>query len=115
MIINKTRQLRRLPVVLAAAALASAAGLSANDAVAGEHSTSASSEATVVGLRQAGWVVTERQERIERRPGLPPYEMLERTIHITTFVLQKNGRRKRCRLDYDSQLEVFDQECRDAE
>ena len=115
MIGNEMKQWRRWPVVFAAAALAGLAGQGANDAVAREHSTSTAGGATVVGLRQAGWVVIERQERIERQPGLPPYEMLDRHIHITTFVLENNGRRKRCTLAYDSQLEVFDQKCRDAD
>ena len=72
MIGNETRWLRRWPVVCAVAALACVAGPSENDAVAGERITLAPGHATVVGLRQAGWMVTEQQERIERRPGLPP-------------------------------------------
>ena len=60
-------------------------------------------------------MVTEQQERIERRPGLPPYEKLDRYVHVTTFVLEKNGRRKRCMLAYDSQIDTFAEECRDAE
>ena len=69
---------------------------------------------TVNGLRQAGWVVVEKRGRIERRPGLPPYETMDRAVHITTFVMEKGGQRKVCTLAYDSQLDTLDEECRDA-
>ena len=115
MIVNATRRLGWWPVVFAVAALAYVAGPSENDALAGERITLASADATVIGLRRAGWVVTEQQERIERRPGLPPYEKLDRYVHVTTFVLEKNGQRKRCMLAYDSQIDTFAEECRDAE
>ena len=115
MIGAETRRLHRWPAVFAVAALACVAGPSETDAVAGEPITRASAEATVIGLRQAGWVVTEQQKRIERRPGLPPYETLDRYVHVTTFVLEKNGQRKRCTLAYDSQLDTIAEECRDAE
>jgi hypothetical protein len=69
---------------------------------------------TVNGLRQAGWVVVEKRDRIERQPGLPPYETTDRAVHITTFVMEKDGQRKVCTLAYDSQLDTLDEECRDA-
>ncbi len=70
---------------------------------------------TINGLRQAGWVVIEKQERIEQRPGLPPYETMTRDVHVTTFVMEKDGPRKVCTLAYDSQLDTLAEECRDAE
>ncbi len=70
---------------------------------------------TVNELRQAGWVVIEKQERIEQRPGLPPYETMMRDVHVTTFVMEKGGLRKVCTLAYDSQLDTLAEECRDAE
>ncbi len=70
---------------------------------------------TVNGLRQQGWVVTEKQGRIEQRPGLPPYETMARAVHVTTFVMEKGGRRKVCTLAYDSQLDSFAEDCRDAD
>ena len=70
---------------------------------------------TVNELRQAGWVVIEKQGRIERRPGLPPYETMSRAVQVTTFVMEKGARRKVCTLAYDSQLDTFAEECRDAE
>ena len=83
MIVNQTRGLRRWPVVFMVAALA--AGPGGNGAVADEPITPAPAGETVFGLRQAGWVVTKQQERTERRPGLPPYEKLDRYVHVTTF------------------------------
>ena len=70
---------------------------------------------TVNGLRQAGWVVIEKHERIEQRPGLPPYEAMIRDVHVTTFVMEKDGPRKVCTLAYDSQLDTLAEECRDVE
>ena len=115
MIVNETRRLRRWPLVCVVAALVYLGGPSENDAVADKPITLASANMTVIGLRQAGWLVTEQQDRIARRPGLPPYETLDRYIHVSTFVLEKNGQRKRCVLAYDSQLDSFAEECRDAE
>ena len=70
---------------------------------------------TVSGLRQGGWVMVEKQAQIKRRPGLPPYETMVRAVHIITYVMEKGGRRKVCTLDYDSQLDTFAEECRNAE
>ena len=75
----------------------------------------ATGDETVNGLRQAGWVVIEKQARIERRAGLPPYETMTRAVHVTTFVMEKGGRRKVCTLAYDSQIDTFAENCRDAE
>ena len=107
--------MRLWPLVFVVAALAGFAGPSERGAEAGERITPAPAAATVIGLRRAGWVVTGQRERLERRPGLPPYETLDRQVHITTFVLEKNGRRKRRTLAYDSQLDTFAEDCRDAE
>ncbi|MHA1547682.1 MAG: hypothetical protein ACTSYE_01990 [Alphaproteobacteria bacterium] len=95
---------------LMAAASAGGAG-----AMAAEHVTSIAAGATVLGLRQAGWTVTDQQERIEHQPGLPPYEEVDRVILTTTFVLEKDGKRMRCRLAYDSQMESFSEACATAE
>ena len=70
---------------------------------------------TVNGLRREGWVVIEKQGRIEQRPGLPPYETMVRAVHVTTFMMEKGGRRKVCTLAYDSQRDTFAEECRDSE
>lgn len=115
MIVGEMRRLHRWSMVFAGAALAYVAATSENDAVASERITPVPAETTVVGLRQAGWVVTGQQKRSERRPGLPPYEMVDRFVHITTFVLEKAGQRKHCVLTYKSQLETITNECRDAE
>jgi len=122
------------PLVILVAALAGPAGPGEHGAEAGERVAPATAGATVIapaaasatvispatagaviGLRQAGWIVTEQRERLEQRPGLPPYETLDRQVHITTFVLERDGRRKRCTLAYDSQLDTFAEDCRDAE
>ena len=115
MIMTELRRLTRNLAVFSMAALAGAGGVSVTDAAADQAVAQASSDATIIGLRQAGWVVTERTETIDRRPGLPPYEMKDRTILVTTFVLEKGGERKRCTLAYDSQLERFTEACRDVE
>jgi hypothetical protein len=70
---------------------------------------------TVNGLHQGGWVVVEKQAQIVRRPGLPPYETMDRAVHVTTYVMEKGGRRKVCTLAYDSQLDTSAEECHNAE
>ena len=70
---------------------------------------------TVNGLRRDGWVVVEKREQIERRPGLAPYESLIRVVLVTTYLMEKDGRRKRCTLAYDSQRDAFEEACRDDE
>lgn len=70
---------------------------------------------TVNGLRQGGWVVVEKQAQIVRRPGLPPYETMDRAVHVTTYVMEKGDRRKVCTLAYDSQLDTSAEECHNAE
>ncbi len=40
---------------------------------------------------------------------------MTRAVHVTTFVMEKGGRRKVCTLAYDSQLDTFAENCRDAE
>ena len=62
-----------------------------------------------------GFVTRSKQERIEQRPGLPPYATMIRDVHVTTFVMEKDGLRKVCTLAYDSQLDTLAEECRDAE
>ena len=70
---------------------------------------------TVNGLRQGGWVVVEKQAQIVRQPGVAPYETMVRSVHVTTYVMEKGDRRKVCTLAYDSQLDTIAQECRNAE
>jgi hypothetical protein len=69
----------------------------------------------VIDLRRAGWVVVGKEGRLEQRPGQPPYRTRQRVVHVTTFVMEKDGRRKVCTLAYDSQLDSFDEKCRDPE
>ena len=68
---------------------------------------------TVLGLRQAGWVVTDQQQRLEPRPSVAPYDMLPRRLVITDFRLERGAERKQCMLAYDTMLEKFTEECRD--
>lgn len=70
---------------------------------------------TVNSLRRGGWVVVEKREQIERRPGLAPYESLVRVVLVTTYVMEKDARRKVCTIAYDSQRDAFEEGCRDAE
>ena len=70
---------------------------------------------TVNDSRRDGWVVVEKEAQTLRRPGLPPYKTMVRIIHVTTYVAKKGGQRKLCTLAYDSQLDTFAEDCRDAE
>ena len=48
-------------------------------------------------------------------PTEQKYTLFANGLLYIAAVLEKNGQRKRCTLAYDSQLEVFAQDCRDAE
>lgn len=73
---------------------------------------SAAEQPGVAGLRDQGWRVVSTAERRETRPGVAPYENLTRVIQITTYVLDKDGRRMTCEMAYDSQRDRIDETCR---
>ena len=66
---------------------------------------------TVLGLRQSGWAVVEKQVHDVKRPGVAPYYNMSRIISVTTYVLEKGTERRKCTLARDTMLEKFEQTC----
>ena len=58
---------------------------------------------------QQGWKVVEKQNIIEKRPGIKPYQNLERVVEIVKYKLKKGEVFKFCKVEYDSQVDkIFD-------
>ncbi|MDJ0956229.1 MAG: hypothetical protein QNI91_05220 [Arenicellales bacterium] len=66
---------------------------------------------TVKDLRDQGWQVKEMHSRNETRPGLPPYENLDRVVSITTYVLVRGNDTIICEIIYDSQQDSLQEHC----
>ena len=67
--------------------------------------------AGVHGLTQAGWTIVKQVEKQEVRPGVSPYTHLQRVVSITEYHLEKDGQRMICRMSYDSQQDVQEEDC----
>ena len=69
------------------------------------------SEPTEIGrvleLKRQGWEVLEKQSEVESRPGLKPYQNLEREIQVVKYSLRKGKEFLFCLVEYDSQLETI--------
>ena len=60
-------------------------------------------------FKQQGWKVVEKQNIIEKRPGIKPYQNLERVVELVKYKLKKGEVFKFCKVEYDSQLDkIFD-------
>ena len=63
----------------------------------------------VYKFKQQGWKVVEKQNIIEKRPGIKPYQNLERVVELVKYKLKKGEVFKFCKVEYDSQLDkIFD-------
>ena len=65
----------------------------------------------VHSLTQVGWTIVKQVEKQEVRPGVSPYTHLQRVVSITEYHLQKDGQRIICRMSYDSQQDVQEEDC----
>ena len=65
----------------------------------------------VHGLTQAGWTIIKQVEKQEVRSGVSPYTHLQRVVSITEYHLEKDGQRMICRMSYDSQQDVQEEDC----
>ena len=66
----------------------------------------------VHGLTQAGWTIVKQVEKQEVRSGISPYAHLQRVVSITEYHLEKDGQTMICRMSYDSQQDIQDEECK---
>lgn len=67
---------------------------------------------TVVDYLADGYTIAEKREEEHRLPGKPPYEQLERVVHVTTYRLERNGDAVTCEVAYDSQQDSIATICR---
>lgn len=58
-----------------------------------------------------GYEIAEKREETRTLPGKPPYENLTRTVHVTTYRLQKGGETVVCQVTYDSQQDSIATVC----
>ena len=66
---------------------------------------------SVYSLTQAGWIIVKQVEKQEVRFGVSPYTHLQRVFSITEYHLEKDGQRMICRMSYDSQQDVQEEDC----
>ena len=69
----------------------------------------------VLKLKRKGWEVIEKQSRVESRPGLKPYQNLNREVQVVKYRLSKNEQFYFCLVEYDSQLDTIRESCSDGE
>ena len=65
----------------------------------------------ILELKRQGWEVVEKQSNIEKRPGIKPYENLERLVQVVKYQLIKDKKIVFCMVEYDSQLDKIIDEC----
>ena len=65
----------------------------------------------VHGLTQAGWTIVKQVEKQEVRSGVSPYAHLQRVVSITEYHLEKDDQTMICRMSYDSQQDVQEEDC----
>ena len=69
----------------------------------------------VHGLTQAGWTIVKQVEKQEVRSGVSPYAHLQRVVSITEYHLEKDGQTMICRMSYDSQQDVQEEDCEQSQ
>jgi len=62
-------------------------------------------------LKQEGWKVLEKQNEVEYRPGLKPYQNLKREVLVIKYRLRKGGVFLFCLVEYDSQSDTISEAC----
>ena len=65
----------------------------------------------ILELKRYGWEVVEKQSNIEKRPGIKPYETLERLVQVVKYKLKKDKKVVYCIVEYDSQLDRIIDAC----
>ena len=67
---------------------------------------------TVYDLKKHGWKVVKQKSYIEVRAGISPYNNLKRRVQIMIYFLQKAGENYKCIIQYDSQTDRIEEECK---
>ena len=67
---------------------------------------------TIYDLKKHGWKVVKQKSYIEVRAGISPYNNLKRRVQIMIYFLQKAGENYKCIIQYDSQTDRIEEECK---
>jgi hypothetical protein len=62
-------------------------------------------------LKRQGWKVLEKKSEVESRPGLKPYQNLEREVLVVKYRLRKGAVFLFCLVEYDSQFDTISEAC----
>lgn len=94
---------RQLALLLGIAAATAALG--------GAPIASASSASPLADYLSQGFAVAEKTVEHRTLPGAPPYDDLQRVLHVSTYRLVRDERQVVCQITYDSQRETLVTEC----
>ena len=69
----------------------------------------------VYHLTQSGWTIIKQIEKQEVHSGVSPYAHLQRVVSVTEYHLEKDGQTMICRMSYDSQQDIQEEECEQSQ
>ena len=67
---------------------------------------------TIYDLKQHGCKGVKQKSYIEVHSGITPYNDLKRRVQIVIKTLQKEGEKYKCVIQYDSQTDRIEEECK---
>ena len=67
---------------------------------------------TIYDLKKHGWKVVKQKSYIEVRSGISPYNNLKRRVQIVIHILKKGDEKYKCIIQYDSQTDTINEECK---
>jgi len=76
--------------------------------------TKVSPRPTIISLQSEGWVIVKKTAEQKTLPGVPPYQDLKRIVQIVRYRLEKGDAMMTCETAYDSQLDRFEENCREG-
>ena len=78
------------------------------------HANTDSISAKLIELKRQGWKVTETKSSIESRPGIKPYQNLQREVQVVKYKLKKGIEVLFCVVEYDSQKDTIRELCSES-
>jgi hypothetical protein len=78
------------------------------------HANTSPLHSEVIKLKRQGWKVTETHSNVEARPGIKPYQNLERVVQVVKYRLNKGTEVLFCVVEYDSQWDTIRESCADS-
>jgi len=75
------------------------------------HANTAPLQAEIIEFKRQGWKVTETHNSVEARPGIKPYQNLQRMVQVVKYRLNKGTAVLFCVVEYDSQWDTIRESC----